>query len=164
MPPWVRGRHVSVHPYDDGHTVAGWTGCGIASAGAAVTGLGVCRASAVWVAAGLGIAVVALLVTWILHLAGWGKGPGRRPKEEWSWRVRDLGARDGHAGCLGCRLAGRGGRRATAEAGDGARTARVVRPAGAVDGDGVHPAGEVPERGGSAVPAGRAKSAADSGS
>ncbi|WP_242514002.1 HGxxPAAW family protein [Streptomyces leeuwenhoekii] len=162
---------MSVHPYDDGHTVAGWTGCGIASAGAAVTGLGVCRASAVWVAAGLGIAVVALLVTWILHLAGWGKGPGRRPKEEWSWRVRDLGARDGHAGCLGCRLAGRGGRRAgrggrraTAEAGDGARTARVVRPAGAVDGDGVHPAGEVPERGGSAVPAGRAKSAADSGS
>ncbi|MFF5252319.1 HGxxPAAW family protein [Streptomyces leeuwenhoekii] len=140
---------MSVHPYDDGHTVAGWTGCGIASAGAAVTGLGVCRASAVWVAAGLGIAVVALLVTWILHLAGWGKGPGRRPKEEWSWRVRDLGARDGHAGCLGCRLAGRGGRRATA---------------GAADGDGVRPAGEVPERGGSAVPAGRAKSAADSGS
>ncbi|MFF8448896.1 HGxxPAAW family protein [Streptomyces leeuwenhoekii] len=140
---------MSVHPYDDGHTVAGWTGCGIASAGAAVTGLGVCRASAVWVAAGLGIAVVALLVTWILHLAGWGKGPGRRPKEEWSWRVRDLGARDGHAGCLGCRLAGRGGRRAAD---------------GAADGGGVRPAGEVPERGGSAVPAGRAKSAADSGS
>ncbi|WP_238995444.1 HGxxPAAW family protein [Streptomyces cyaneogriseus] len=157
---------MSAHPYDHGHTVAGWTGCGIATAGAAVTGLGVCRASAGWVAAGLGIAAVALLVTWILHLAGWGKGPGRRPAEEWSWRVRDLGARDGHAGCLGCRLAGRGGRRATAGAGDGdgTRTAGVVRPAGAVDEGGGRPAGDVPGRGGSAVPAGRAKSAADSGS
>ncbi|MEV5885459.1 HGxxPAAW family protein [Streptomyces sp. NPDC052020] len=142
---------MSVHPYDHGHTVAGWTGCGIGGAGAAVTGLGVCRASAVLVAAGLGIAVVALLVTWVLHLAGWGKGPGRRPKEEWSWRVRDLGARGGHAGCLGCRLAGRGGGRATAEA---------TAPGGA------RTTGAVPAQAGSAAPAGQAKPAAavDSGS
>ncbi len=49
-----------------------------------------------------------LFVTWALHLAGWGKPPGTRPREQWPVRARDRGARDGHAGCLGCRLAGRG--------------------------------------------------------
>lgn len=37
-----------------------------------------------------------------------GKPPGRRPAAEWGLRVRDLGAREGHPGCVGCRLAGRG--------------------------------------------------------
>jgi hypothetical protein len=103
---------VSAHPYDHGHTVAGWTGVGIGSAGMAVVGWGVCTVSPALLAGGLGIAVAALVVTWVLHLAGWGKPSGPRPTEQWDWRVRDPGAREGHAGCLGCRLAGRGrGRR-----------------------------------------------------
>ncbi|ELS54462.1 HGxxPAAW family protein [Streptomyces viridochromogenes] len=109
--------------YDEGHTVAGWTGFGIATVGAAVAGVGVCLVSAAWIGGGLAIAVVSLLVTWALHLAGWGKGPGPRPREQWGLRVRDLGARNGHAECWGCRLAGRG------------RTAAVPRqvsPAGSV--------------------------------
>ncbi|EPJ36871.1 hypothetical protein STAFG_6074 [Streptomyces afghaniensis 772] len=75
-----------------------------------------CFVSGVLIAGGLAIGVVALLVTWALHLAGWGKGPGIRPREDWGWRVRDSGARAGHDECLGCRLAGR------------RRTARVAGP------------------------------------
>lgn len=105
---------MSADPYDHGHTVAGWTGVGITSAGAAVLGLGVCTVSWTLLAGGLGIAVAGLLVTWALHLAGWGKPSGPRPREQWDWRVRDLSARQGHPGCLGCRLAGRGRRRAAA--------------------------------------------------
>ncbi|MDT6986379.1 HGxxPAAW family protein [Streptomyces lusitanus] len=100
---------MSAHPYDHGHTVAGWTGCGIAVVGTAVLGAGVCTVSAPLLAAGAAVDVLALLVTWVLHLAGWGKPSGPRPREEWSWRVRDSGTRAGHAKCLGCRLAGRRG-------------------------------------------------------
>ncbi|MDQ0749651.1 hypothetical protein QF034_003882 [Streptomyces africanus] len=99
---------MSAHQYDHGHTVAGWVGTGIGSVGAVAAGAGVCFGSGVLIAGGLAIGVVGLLVTWALHLAGWGKGPGIRPREEWGWRVRDSGARAGHAECLGCRLAGRG--------------------------------------------------------
>ncbi|MBC9728067.1 HGxxPAAW family protein [Streptomyces sp. TRM68367] len=114
---------MSAHQYDEGHTVAGWTGFGIATVGAGVLGLGVCLVSAALLAGGLAIAVVSLLVTWLLHLTGWGKPPGRRPREQWGWRVRDLSARAGHPGCLGCRLAGRGRRTAVP-------TAAVVRAGG----------------------------------
>ncbi|MEU6258729.1 HGxxPAAW family protein [Streptomyces sp. NPDC047043] len=107
---------MSAHQYDEGHTVAGWTGFAIATVGAVVLGFGVCTASALILGGGLGIVAVSVLVTWALHLAGWGKPPGRRPREQWGWRVRDLAAREGHAGCVGCRLAGRGrGVRSTAE-------------------------------------------------
>ncbi|MFE9926370.1 HGxxPAAW family protein [Streptomyces sp. NPDC005774] len=107
---------MSAHQYDHGHTVAGWTGFGIVTVGAAVLALGVCTGSGVSRAAGLGIVLLGLLVTWALHLAGWGKPTGRRPREQWDWRVRDPEARDGHPGCLGCRLAGRG-RTTVAESG-----------------------------------------------
>lgn len=103
---------MSAHQYDHGHTVAGWTGFGMATVGAAALGVGVCTVSAAWLTLGFAIVAVSLLVTWALHLAGWGKPPGRRPWEEWPMRVRDSQAREGHSGCLGCRLAGRGRRRA----------------------------------------------------
>ncbi|WP_373428906.1 HGxxPAAW family protein [Streptomyces rishiriensis] len=53
---------------------------------------------------------LAALVTWGLHVAGWGKPPGVRPRSEWGMRVRDPWARGGHPGCVGCRLAGRASR------------------------------------------------------
>ncbi|MFG2132694.1 HGxxPAAW family protein [Streptomyces sp. NPDC048751] len=96
--------------YDEGHTIAGWTGVGIATVGSSVAGVGVCMVSAPLVSGGLAIVVLALLVTWGLHLAGWGKPPGVRPREQWGMRVRDTRARGGHGECLGCRLAGRGRR------------------------------------------------------
>ncbi|MFF8873865.1 HGxxPAAW family protein [Streptomyces massasporeus] len=99
---------MSAHQYDHGHTVAGWVGFGIATVGAGVAGLGVCTVSGVLIAGGTAIGVVSLLVTWALHLAGWGKGPGLRPRAEWGWRVRDSAAPGGHPECLACRLAGRG--------------------------------------------------------
>ncbi|WP_371582003.1 HGxxPAAW family protein [Streptomyces sp. NBC_01314] len=92
--------------HDDGHTVAGWTGTAIGTLGSAALGLAVCG----WTpgfALGITISVLALLVTWALHLAGWGKPPGPRPRDQWSPRVRDRSARGGHVDCLGCRLAGR---------------------------------------------------------
>ncbi|MFJ4687557.1 HGxxPAAW family protein [Streptomyces sp. NPDC088789] len=94
--------------YDEGHTVAGWTGVGIGSVGSAIAGVGVCMTSPGIGLAGVGVVAAGVLVTWVLHLAGWGKPPGPRPREEWGLGVRDSGARDGHAGCWGCRLAGRG--------------------------------------------------------
>ncbi|MEV7080267.1 HGxxPAAW family protein [Streptomyces sp. NPDC093516] len=100
---------MSAHQYDHGHTVAGWVGFGIASVGAGVVGAGVCTVSGPLIAGGVAIGVVSLFVTWALHLSGWGKGPGARPRPEWDWRVRDTAAPGGHADCLGCRLAGRGG-------------------------------------------------------
>lgn len=99
---------MSAHQYDEGHTVAGWTGFAVAIVGTAVLGLGMIMVSALVLAGGLAIVVVSVLVTWALHLTGWGKPPGRRPREEWGMRVRDSSARDGHPGCVGCRLAGRG--------------------------------------------------------
>lgn len=98
---------MSEHLYDEGHTVAGWAGFGIASLGSVVAGLGVCTASGAVVGGGLAVVVVSVLVTWVLHLAGWGKPPGGRPREQWGLRVRDTQARYGHPGCVGCRLAGR---------------------------------------------------------
>ncbi|MEV7885039.1 HGxxPAAW family protein [Streptomyces sp. NPDC002817] len=105
---------MSAHQYDEGHTVAGWTGFAVAIVGSAVLGLGMIMVSAPVLAGGLAIAVVSVLVTWALHLTGWGKPPGRRPRAEWGMRVRDSSARDGHPGCVGCRLAGRGRVRGTA--------------------------------------------------
>ncbi|KUN34905.1 hypothetical protein AQJ30_28035 [Streptomyces longwoodensis] len=99
---------MSVHPYDEGHTVAGWTGVAIATVGTSVMGVGVCTVSPPALVLGGVIDVLALLVTWALHLSGWGKPPGIRPPAQWSMRVRDPHAREGHPDCLGCRLAGRG--------------------------------------------------------
>ncbi|KUH40661.1 MULTISPECIES: HGxxPAAW family protein [Streptomyces] len=92
---------------DLGHTVAGWTGTAIGLAGLCVTGLAVVAVSLPLALIGAGALTGAVLVTWALHLAGWGKPSGPRPPEEWPWRVRDRGARHGHRDCLGCRLAGR---------------------------------------------------------
>ncbi|WP_449352665.1 HGxxPAAW family protein [Streptomyces shaanxiensis] len=130
---------MSAHQYDEGHTVAGWTGFGIATVGTAVLGLGVCTVSGALIAGGLAVTAVSVLVTWALHLSGWGKPPGRRPRAEWGMRVRDTGAREGHAGCVGCRLAGRGGGRAAAvDTGVGTGTRAEVGPeAGAGTGTGV---------------------------
>ncbi|GGX11485.1 hypothetical protein GCM10010297_36000 [Streptomyces malachitofuscus] len=99
---------MSAHPYDHGHTVAGWTGFAIAAAGTAVVGAGICLVSVPLLIGGALVALIGLVVTWVLHLAGWGKPSGPRPRDQWDWRVRDTSAREGHAGCLGCRLAGRG--------------------------------------------------------
>ncbi|MDQ1046892.1 HGxxPAAW family protein [Streptomyces sp. V4I2] len=99
---------MSAHQYDEGHTVAGWAGFGIATVGTTVLGVGVCLVSVPLLAGGLAIVMASLLVTWALHLTGWGKPPGRRPRAEWGMRVRDLSARGGHPGCVGCRMAGRG--------------------------------------------------------
>jgi hypothetical protein len=114
--------------YDEGHTVAGWTGFGIATAGSGVVGTGVCTASLPLAAAGLAVVAVSVLVTWILHLAGWGKPPGVRPRGQWGMRVRDARAREGHPGCVSCRLAGRGRRRAVAVAETGRPTAAESIP------------------------------------
>ncbi|MGW3203673.1 HGxxPAAW family protein [Streptomyces sp. NPDC001135] len=94
--------------YDEGHTLAGWTGFGIATVGSAVVGLGVCTVSVPALVGGLVIVGVSVLVTWALHLAGWGKPPGVRPRGQWGMRTRDSLARQGHPGCVSCRLAGRG--------------------------------------------------------
>jgi hypothetical protein len=99
--------------YDEGHTIAGWTGFGVATAGSGVAGVGVCTASLPVVVGGLAVVAVSVLVTWALHLTGWGKPPGVRPREQWGMRVRDTQARAGHTGCVSCRLAGRGRRTTT---------------------------------------------------
>ncbi|WP_327402891.1 hypothetical protein OG194_24050 [Streptomyces sp. NBC_01288] len=77
-------------------------------ASSAWAGVGVCAVSALQIGVGLGIVAAGVLVTWALHLTGWGKPPGRRDRAQWGMRVRDPSARAGHAGCVGCRLAGRG--------------------------------------------------------
>lgn len=116
--------------YDEGHTIAGWTGVGIATVGSSVAGVGVCLVSTPLVIGGLLIDLLALLVTWGLHLTGWGKPPGIRPRDQWPMRVRDTRAPGGHPECLGCRLAGRG--RRTPEVTVGAPTARTEAAAEAV--------------------------------
>ncbi|WP_345671458.1 HGxxPAAW family protein [Streptomyces phyllanthi] len=98
---------MSAHQYDEGHTVAGWTGFGIATVGTVVVGVGICTGSALGVWGGIGVVGVSVLVTWALVLAGWGKRSGPRPVDQWGMRVRDRSAREGHPGCWGCRLAGR---------------------------------------------------------
>ena len=98
--------------HDLGHTVAGWTGTSIGALGSTVLGAAVVTASPAVLWLGVAIVVLAALTCWILHLAGWGKAAGPRPPALQGWRTRDTGARLGHPGCLGCRLAGRGGARA----------------------------------------------------
>ncbi|MGW9071823.1 HGxxPAAW family protein [Streptomyces yangpuensis] len=98
---------MSAHGHVDlGHTVAGWTGTTVALLGFAGAGAAVCAAWPPGILIGLGVVVLAGAVTWLLHLAGWGKPSGPRPEAEWDWRVRDAVARTGHADCLGCRMAG----------------------------------------------------------
>ncbi|MFJ1733021.1 HGxxPAAW family protein [Streptomyces sp. NPDC088254] len=92
---------------DLGHTVAGWTGTAVAVAGFCVAGLGVIAVSAALVISGIAVIALAAVITWLLHLAGWGKPSGPRPADQWDWRVKDPGARQGHPDCLGCRMAGR---------------------------------------------------------
>ncbi|WP_371790230.1 hypothetical protein OG285_04570 [Streptomyces sp. NBC_01471] len=99
---------MSGHQHDEGHTVAGWASSAIAMVGAAVAGAGIAGWSpGIW--AGSAVTALAPLVAWSLHLAGWGKPPGVRAADQWGLHVRDRTARGGHAGCLGCRLAGRRG-------------------------------------------------------
>ncbi|MFF8729949.1 HGxxPAAW family protein [Streptomyces sp. NPDC015171] len=102
--------------YDEGHTIAGWTGVGIATVGGSAAGWGVCVVSAPLIIGGLAVVAVSALVTWVLHLSGWGKPPGVRPRGEWGMRTRDTRAREGHTGCVSCRLAGRGRRSGVPEA------------------------------------------------
>ncbi|WP_394365558.1 HGxxPAAW family protein [Streptomyces sasae] len=103
-----------VSQHDEGHTVAGWTGTASATVGSGLLGWGVCAVSVPALVGGLAVCAVSVLVTWYLHLAGWGKPPGPRPRNQWPLGVRDTAARTGHAGCVSCRLAGRG-RRAASE-------------------------------------------------
>ncbi|MFJ3835631.1 HGxxPAAW family protein [Streptomyces sp. NPDC090054] len=91
---------------DLGHTVAGWTGTILALLGCTGAGAALCAAWVPGIRLGLGLVVGAGVVTWLLHLAGWGKPSGPRPRAEWDWRTRDTTARAGHVGCLGCRAAG----------------------------------------------------------
>ncbi|WP_328880621.1 HGxxPAAW family protein [Streptomyces sp. NBC_00299] len=119
--------------YDEGHTVAGWTGTAIATIGSAVVGAGICTVSAVLITGGLGITAASVLVTWALHLTGWGKPPGVRPRDQWRMGARDLSARAGHADCWGCRLAGRAlerGRGRGLERGTAAATSEAVTVTG----------------------------------
>ncbi|WP_406136183.1 HGxxPAAW family protein [Streptomyces sp. NBC_01089] len=99
---------MSGHLHDEGHTIAGWTGSAVATAGALVAGVGIIAwRPGIWV--GLAVMVFAALIAWVLHLAGWGKPPGWRAADQWGLTVRDRAVREGHAACLGCRLAGRRG-------------------------------------------------------
>ncbi|MFG2341079.1 HGxxPAAW family protein [Streptomyces yangpuensis] len=98
---------MSAHGHVDlGHTVAGWTGTTLALLGFAGAGAAVCAAWPPGILIGLGVVVLAGAVTWLLHLAGWGKPSGPRPEAEWDWRTRDTEALAGHADCLGCRVGG----------------------------------------------------------
>ncbi|WP_437074967.1 HGxxPAAW family protein [Streptomyces sp. enrichment culture] len=97
-----------------GHTLAGWTGTALASVGFTLCGLAVVATSGLLALAGAAVLLLALLTTWLLHLAGWGKPGGPRPAGLRHWRAKDPTARAGHTDCLGCRLAGRSGRTAAA--------------------------------------------------
>ncbi|MET7597715.1 HGxxPAAW family protein [Streptomyces sp. NPDC004082] len=97
--------------HDLGHTVAGWTGACLALAGFTLTGVAMIAAWVPGFFLGLGVVALAALVTWGLHLAGWGKPSGPRPLAEQDWRAKDPEAASGHPGCVGCRMAGRGRRR-----------------------------------------------------
>ncbi|MEV4335087.1 HGxxPAAW family protein [Streptomyces sp. NPDC049597] len=90
-----------------GHTVAGWTGPSIATMGFSVAGLGIVAVSGPVSAAGVAVIALSVIITWVLHLAGWGKPSGPRPADQWDWRVKDLTACRGHLDCVGFRTAGR---------------------------------------------------------
>ncbi|MFD7916320.1 HGxxPAAW family protein [Streptomyces sp. NPDC059752] len=94
---------------DLGHTAAGWLGTSIAVAGFATVGVSMVAVSVAGIILGVAVISLAAVVTWILHLAGWGKPSGPRPADQWDWKVRDLSAEGGHVNCLGCRMAGRRG-------------------------------------------------------
>lgn len=138
------------HLYDEGHTIAGWTGVAVATAGTSLMGVGVCAVSVPALVGGGAVVVMSALVTWGLHLTGWGKPPGVRPRAEWGMRVRDEQARQGHPGCLGCRLAGRG-RRAAAPL-------SVAGPTVAGDGTGMEVLGAAVVGAGSRADVGRGAS------
>ncbi|MFE0453786.1 HGxxPAAW family protein [Streptomyces sp. NPDC058914] len=133
--------------YDEGHTIAGWTGVAIATVGTSVAGVGVCAVSGALIGVGLGIVGLSALVTWALHLTGWGKPPGVRPRAEWGMGVRDPHARGGHPECLGCRLAGRG------RGGEGALSVAASSVVG--DGTGVEVRGAAVVGAGSGADVGR---------
>ncbi|MEU9955499.1 HGxxPAAW family protein [Streptomyces sp. NPDC050982] len=138
---------MSGHHHDEGHTVAGWTGCAVAVVGTSVAGVGMCLGSAAGIWLGLGVVGLSVLVTWGLHLAGWGKPPGIRPVAERGMRVRDRAARAGHPACVGCRLAGRGRSVSTvvAVSAQGAQRAQVVQRAQRPDAaSGSAPSGSAP--------------------
>ncbi|WP_405787549.1 hypothetical protein OG753_06405 [Streptomyces sp. NBC_00029] len=123
---------MSAHGHVDlGHTVAGWTGTTLALLGFAGAGVSVCAAWAPGIWIGLAVVAVAGAVTWVLHLAGWGKPSGPRPEADWDWRTRDGAARTGHADCLGCRV---GGTRRTLAAAPGPVAPRPAEPLPAADG------------------------------
>ncbi|MET9934938.1 MULTISPECIES: HGxxPAAW family protein [unclassified Streptomyces] len=109
---------------DLGHTLAGWAGTALAVTGLGVLGVSVVAASLPLLLLGTGLGLLAGVTAWVLHLAGWGKPSGPRPRQEWPWRVRDLGARRGHPDCLGCRTAGR--RPATAAVGTPVTAGRMT--------------------------------------
>jgi len=96
--------------HDMGHTVAGWTGTAIATMGTAIMGVAFAAGSPAGLWSGGAVVVLAVLTTWGLHLAGWGKASGPRPPGRRHWRIRDTAAGQGHPGCVGCRMAGRGTR------------------------------------------------------
>jgi hypothetical protein len=97
-----------VSAHDDGHTIAGWTGALVATVGALAIGVGIIGwRPGVWL--GSASLVASVLLTWGLHLAGWGKSPGVRPHDQRAVRTRDRSAHDGHDKCVACRLAGRSG-------------------------------------------------------
>ncbi|GAA4190139.1 HGxxPAAW family protein [Microbispora amethystogenes] len=124
----MSGLHDDV---DLGHTIAGWTGCVVVLAGCATVGAAMCAASPPGVRLGLAVIVLGGLVTWALHLAGWGKPSGPRPPEQWDWRVKD--PMTGHDHCLACRLAGRPSAPATRSM-DGTRARRHHRQRPALPG------------------------------
>ncbi|MFE7889670.1 HGxxPAAW family protein [Streptomyces sp. NPDC057412] len=118
--------------YDEGHTLAGWIGVAVATVGCSVLGAGICVTSAPLMWAGFAVTVASVLVTWGLHLTGWGKPSGIRPRDQWGMLVRDLGALEGHPDCWGCRLAGRGRRTAEAPAAAPSPAGEAAGVAGAV--------------------------------
>ncbi|RII19570.1 hypothetical protein DSC45_06120 [Streptomyces sp. YIM 130001] len=128
---------MSEHGYDEGHTVAGWAGCAVGVAAALALGAGICGwTPGFW--AGLVLTPAALVTTWLLHLAGWGKAPGPRPAAEHPLTVRDTAAATGHPNCLACRSAGRSGRAAgvgRASSIPSARSGTASGPSGALVGE-----------------------------
>ncbi|MFD5097586.1 HGxxPAAW family protein [Streptomyces albidochromogenes] len=97
--------------HDLGHTVAGWTGTSLAVVGFTLSGVATVAGWTTGFWLGLGVTALAALVTWVLHLSGWGKPSGPRPRADQQWRTRDWAAARGHQHCVGCRAAGRGRRR-----------------------------------------------------